>query len=468
MRIKYIYQQLISHISVIIVAFLVVSLVFSHYVEKIVLTLKGQELAEYGVNILDDLQNTSILNPSENTLYNYANVLEARGINFGLFDTKQNKLVNIGGEISITNSEWNKIKDGKSTLIKRSTYRSNKEVTLVAIPYKVNGEVAGGIVLTSPLSDSREMISQINRYLVYTVFFAFGVALLLSFLLSQIHVKRIKKLQEATSAVAVGDYDVKVPSSNFDEIGELANDFNSMVDNLKESKEAIDALENRRRQFMSDVSHELRTPLTTISGVIEGLTNNMIPEAEKEKGLRLVSKEAKRLIRLVNENLDYDKIRSNQVVLMKENIQLQEVLEIIQEQLYTQAEEKKVQINIDVKEDIMIFADYDRLIQIIINITKNSIQFTENGIIWLRGYEIQEKTVVEIEDTGIGMEAAEIENIWKRFYKADISRTNTPYGQFGLGLSIVKQLVQFHEGDIKVASEKGKGTKFTITFPKNK
>ncbi|GKU84687.1 cell wall metabolism sensor histidine kinase WalK [Niallia sp. NCCP-28] len=468
MRIKYIYQQLISHISVIIVAFLVVSLVFTHYVEKIVLTLKGQELLEYGVNILDDLQNTSVLNPGENTLYNYANVLGARGISFGLFDTKQNKLVNIGGEISITNSEWNKIRDGKGTVIKRSTYRSNKEVTLVAIPYKVNGEVAGGIVLTSPLSGSREMISQINRYLVYTVFFAFGVALLLSFLLSQIHVKRIKKLQEATSAVAVGNYDVKVPSSNFDEIGELANDFNSMVDNLKESKEAIDALENRRRQFMSDVSHELRTPLTTISGVIEGLTNNMIPEVEKERGLRLVSKEAKRLIRLVNENLDYDKIRSNQVVLMKENIQLQEVLEIIQEQLYTQAEEKRVKIHIDVKEDIMIFADYDRLIQIIINITKNSIQFTENGSIWLRGYENEEKTVIEIEDTGIGMEAAEIENIWKRFYKADISRTNTPYGEFGLGLSIVKQLVQFHEGEIKVASEKGEGTKFTITFPKNK
>lgn len=90
-----------------------------------------------------------------------------------------------------------------------------------------------------------------------------------------------------------------------------------MVDKLRESKEAIDALENRRRQFMSDVSHELKTPLTTISGVIEGLNNNMIPENEREKGLKLISHEAKRLIRLVNENLDYDKIRSNQIVLMK-------------------------------------------------------------------------------------------------------------------------------------------------------
>jgi signal transduction histidine kinase len=258
---------------------------------------------------------------------------------------------------------------------------------------------------------------------------------------------------------------VKVSSSTFDEIGELGQDFNQMVDRLRESKEAIDALENRRRQFMSDVSHELKTPLTTISGVIEGLNNNMIPENEREKGLKLISQEAKRLIRLVNENLDYDKIRSNQIVLMKEFISLQEVLEIIEEQLSILAEEKNVKIYVDVDNAAVIYADYDRLIQIIMNITKNSIQFTENGSIWLSGRMEVDRTIIEVKDTGIGIDAHEIENIWKRFYKADISRTNNPYGEFGLGLSIVKQLVQFHEGDIHVMSEKGKGTTFTIYFP---
>lgn len=106
--------------------------------------------------------------------------------------------------------------------------------------------------------------------------------------------------------------------------------------------------------------------------------------------------------------------------------------------------------------DAVIYADYDRLIQIIMNITKNSIQFTENGNIWLRGRTEASKTIIEVKDTGIGIDAHEIENIWKRFYKADLSRTNNPYGEFGLGLSIVKQLVQFHEGNIQVSSEKGK------------
>ena len=112
----------------------------------------------------------------------------------------------------------------------------------------------------------------------------------------------------------------------------------------------------------------------------------------------------------------------------------------------------------------MVNADYDRLVQILINITKNSIQFTSDGTIWLRGRKDHNGTVIEVEDTGIGIDPNEVEKIWRRFYKAEISRTSNPYGAFGLGLSIVKQLVLLHNGEIDVESEKGKGTKFTITF----
>ena len=104
--------------------------------------------------------------------------------------------------------------------------------------------------------------------------------------------------------------------------------------------------------------------------------------------------------------------------------------------------------------------------QILINITKNSIQFTENGVISLHGYERGERTVIEISDTGIGIDPDDIEKIWSRFYKAILSRTTNPYGEFGLGLSIVKQLVMMHNGTIDVESVKGQGTKFTIILPK--
>ncbi|SHR40594.1 Putative histidine kinase sensor of two-component system [Mycobacteroides abscessus subsp. abscessus] len=466
MKIKYLYQQLISHISVLVVAFLILSLVFSHYVEGLVYKNKVDELESYGENILRDITEGNL--SSDRIVNEYMTVLGGRNISFSIFDEKGSVIFPAdkhGGDLRLVDEVLEQISSGETLIVKNRTKRSNQEVTLVAIPYIVNGQLAGGILLTAPISGSREMISQINQYLFYTVLIALVVAVLLSLILSRIHVHRIKRIQAATSSVAAGNYTVKLPSSTFDEIGELAEDFNSMVMRLNTSKEEIESLENRRRNFMSDVSHELRTPLTTISGVIEGLKNNMIAEEEKEKGIQLVSKETKRLIRLVNENLDYDKIRSNQIKLTKEKIPLDELFEIIQEQLSLQAEEKGNSIQIEVEEGTSIFADYDRLVQILINITKNSIQFTSNGSIYLRGKNGIRETIIEIQDTGIGIDPMEIEKIWHRFYKAEISRTSNPFGEFGLGLSIVKQLVQLHNGKIEVTSEKGKGTIFTIRFP---
>lgn len=466
-KIRYIYQQFISHISIIVVAFLVLSLLFAHYVGNLVYENKAEELISYGEAILADIEQ----NPpgaTEKIINQYSNVLGSRKISFSMFD-QDSTIYTVGRNspaIELRPSEWEKITKGKTIIVQSDYKRFDQGVTFVVLPYIDRGTFIGGILLTSPISGSSVMIKQVNEFLIYTILIALGVSFLLSWLLSRIHVNRIKRLQEATSAVSAGDYHVHVPSSNFDEIGELANDFNHMVKKLNHSMEEIESLENRRRQFMADVSHEMRTPLTTISGVIEGLKNDMIPEEDRERGINLVSQEAKRLIRLVNENLDYEKIRSNQIQLYREDIQLLELLEIIQEQLSGLAEEKNIAIKVEANEDIIVNADYDRLVQILINITKNSIQFTKDGTIWLRGKEEQYETIIEIEDTGIGIDPSEVEKIWRRFYKAELSRTSNPYGEFGLGLSIVKQLVHLHNGEINVFSEKGKGTKFVIRFKK--
>ncbi|WP_071394453.1 sensor histidine kinase [Bacillus tuaregi] len=463
MKIKYIYQQIISHISILVVAFLVLSILFTHYIETLVYTNKADELSEYGENIIHDLQLSR--DGGETVLNEYNHVLSGRNIQYMIFDGTRRIVYPTGGRILLKDEEWNKIQAGQTVTVKQERNRFEQAVTFVLLPYIEHGSFIGGILLTSPISGSREMISQINQYLWYAVVAALIVAILLSWVLSKVHVNRIKRLQEATSLVSTGDYSVKLPASNFDEIGELAEDFNEMVHKLKESNEEIESLENRRRQFMVDVSHELRTPLTTINGVIQGLKNNMIPEAEKEKSIRLVSKETNRLIRLVNENLDYEKIRSNQVKLQKSNIELLDALEIIKDQLDILADKKNNIITVESEPHVMIYADYDRLIQILINITKNSIQFTENGIISLRGKAGYKETIIEIEDNGIGIDPEDVESIWRRFYKADLSRTTNPYGEFGLGLSIVKKLVQLHDGEIEVMSEKGKGAKFIIRFP---
>ncbi len=140
------------------------------------------------------------------------------------------------------------------------------------------------------------------------------------------------------------------------------------------------------------------------------------------------------------------------------------MFEIIKEHLIPQAEEKQNRIIIEAAPHVTASADYDRLTQILMNITKNSIQFTEKGTVWLRAREEEEETILEVEDTGEGIDPEKIKTIWRRFYKADISRANLTFGEFGLGLSIVKRLVELHEGTIEVKSEKEKERFLSCAF----
>ncbi|MGG3739097.1 ATP-binding protein [Aeribacillus pallidus] len=468
MKIKYLYQLLASHIVILFIGLVIVSGLFINYIEKYVYERKVVELITYGESILQDISERRFVEKSL-MLAHYKELLSAQRIHFVLFN-RQGEVVSsrseLPDEVKLQPDEWQKLQRGETIIVTRDLTRFDQVVSLVVLPYMINGQLAGGVLLTSPISGAEQMISQINKKLFFIIVISLAVTFILSWLLSKWHVFRIARIKKATEKVAQGDYSVQLELNSTDELGELATAFNEMVKQLEASQQEIERLEKRRRQFMADVSHELKTPLTTIRGLIEGLQSGMIPPEEQERCIQLMNKETSRLIRLVNENLDYEKIRSNQIQLYKTEIPLIDVFEIIKEQLVLFAEEKGNTITIEVQPDVHVFADYDRIVQIIMNITKNSIQFTENGHIILRGIKQNHHTIIEIEDTGIGMDPQEVEQIWERFYKADLSRTNHQFGEFGLGLSIVKQLVKLHEGEIEVESEKGKGTLFRIRFPR--
>ncbi|MGQ5178396.1 ATP-binding protein [Bacillus halotolerans] len=464
MRIKYLYQLLLSHVSILILAFVIIISLFSHFVKEFAYQNKVEELTSYAVQIASEFQTGQV---DMRRLYPYQDILRTRKTQFIIFNEAQQPYFHpedFHPREKLKKAEWEKLKKGQ-VVMNRADGRFNDEVSLVAQPIFVNNEFKGAVLLISPISGVEQMINQVNLYMFYAIISTLVITILVSWLLSKFHVKRIQKLREATDKVASGDYDIHLENGYRDEIGVLASDFNIMAQKLKQSRDEIDRLEKRRRQFIADVSHELRTPLTTINGLVEGLDSNTIPEENKEKCFSLISEETKRMLRLVKENLDYEKIRSQQITLNKLDVPLIEVFEIMKEHLEQQAEEKQNKLMIQVEDSVIVHADYDRLIQILVNITKNSIQFTQHGDIWLRGTEGYKETIIEIEDTGIGISKEDIEHIWERFYKADISRTNTAYGEYGLGLSIVKQLVEMHQGTIDIKSEQGKGTTFIIRLP---
>lgn len=323
---------------------------------------------------------------------------------------------------------------------------------------------AGYLVIGVPSSQSDAVIDNLVQNVVKGIMIALIIAVIFSVIIAGYQNKRIRRIQEATQQIAQGDYSVRLAVNNIDEFDDLATDFNQMAVALGESEVEIDRQEKIRRQLMMDVAHEIRTPLTTMIGLLEGLRQKVLPEDKIDRSVDLMYKEANRLNRLVNENLDIEKIRSNEIVLNKSNFNAAEVLRDISLQLSETAKAKHTKFEIDMADEVPIYADYDRFHQIIFNITQNAVQFTDYGEIFMSSSFQDGETYIKIKDSGMGMTKEQVENIWERFYKADISRKNNEFGESGLGLSIVKQLVELHQATIHVESEAGVGTIFTLVF----
>lgn len=163
------------------------------------------------------------------------------------------------------------------------------------------------MVVSQSASNILNLVSAFNQNLFKVFLISIIVSLLISYLFATFQVRRINRMKRATKEITNGNFDISLPVHNRDEFDELAEDFNQMSQSLKESHEEIERQEERRRQFMADASHEMRTPLTTINGLLEGLEYHAIPENQRDNAIRLMKNETNRLIRLVNENLDYEK-----------------------------------------------------------------------------------------------------------------------------------------------------------------
>lgn len=446
-----------------------IGVLVSHSLKDYFYQSQVDDLTSYGQTISRDIR-YSPQDATMQVLNTYQRILDVKKIHYTIknandetiYPTQMNQPLQ--KDFSISSDDKKKLESGE-TVSKKIDNRFNKEMTIVYVPIMNGDKFVGSIVLNSPISGTEQVIGTINRYMFYTILLSITVALILSAILSKLQVNRINKLRAATKDVIQGNYKARLKENNFDEIGALAIDFNKMTQTLETSQEEIERQEKRRRQFIADVSHEMRTPLTTISGLTEGLVNDIIPKSETDRCIALIDTEARRLTKLVNENLDYEKIRSNKIKLQKTRFNGKEFLELIKEQLDYVSSEKGNTITVSIDKDMAIYADYDRLTQVFINIVKNSVQFTENGQITLTGTQDYKESVLTITDTGIGMNTEELEQIWERFYKADMSRTNTAFGESGIGLSIVKQLIEYHDGSITVTSEPNKGTSFTIRLP---
>lgn len=462
---KYFYQQLFGFVSVVLLTIAACGILFYNVMSNNVYTQRSQQLQSYAKGLI-------ATDMSDADIYKLGTILREENVSIAMFD-ENNAMTypssSIDTNTALTEDELNHLKNGAAINLKEVQMNFTGEAVdnLITVYYPIikNGKYKGYVALASPMSRIQTEVRELRN----SMFIAFGAAIIIgimmSFVFANYQTRRINKLRMATHKISEGDFDVKLPVESRDEFDDLIKDFNNMAHSLRESEREVERQENVRRQFMMDVAHEMRTPLTTMNGLLDGLKYNMVPESRRGRSLELISSETQRLIRLVNENLDYEKIRSNQVVLVQHRFAGIGAIQTVVEQMQELAKVKNNTLRYECDKDFSVYADYDRFVQILVNITKNANQFTDNGEIVVKAWNEGKKAIVEISDTGIGINESEIKEIWERFYKADVSRKSTKYGESGLGLAIVKSLVTSHRGTISVKSEVNKGTTFRVVFP---
>ena len=249
------------------------------------------------------------------------------------------------------------------------------------------------------------------------------------------------------------------PDSKEDELHHLSVTLNKMLDK-------IENLIKQEKQFTSDASHELRTPISVILAQGEYLLDIAENEKEKELAQTIVDK-SKQVSKLISRLLLIARIDQNRQNINKEKIDLNVLFDIATNNMKEMASQKSIVMLVNVEENTIVDADESLLLSAITNLVSNGIKYgKEGGYVMLSAVKLSNSTEIVVADNGIGIASENIDKIWKRFYRVDDVR-NDEYGSSGLGLAMVKSIIELHDGEISVKSTLGEGTEFRIILTKS-
>ena len=308
---------------------------------------------------------------------------------------------------------------------------------------------------------------QILKLFMVDILIAIVVILLISvWVLKQwIHkgiVNPIGELNIAMKKIAEGNLEYRISNHYVGEIGELFDNYEEMRLRLKESTDEIMENEKKNRELVSNISHDLKTPITAIKGYVEGIMDGVADTPEKmDRYIKTIYNKANDMNRLINELTIYSGIDNNRIPYNFQRINVSEYFNDCVEEVGLDLEAKHIELNFYnlVSDDTIIIADPEQLKRVINNIVGNSIKYLdkEKGTIEIRILDEIDSIRVEIEDNGRGIAAKDLSRIFERFYRTDASR-NSSKGGSGIGLSIVKKIIEDHGGYIWATSKEGEGT----------
>lgn len=329
----------------------------------------------------------------------------------------------------------------------------NQNIMIVAAPILVSKQLEGVVLISVYVDHIYKDVRDLANQVIIISIIACAIAIFLSFMLGRKLSQPIEKLTLASEEILKGKLDIKVDIVRKDEIGRLADTFNKMSQELYKT-------DTNRRRFISDVSHELKTPLTSIKALIESLIDGSNDIATYDEYLGDVNGEIDRLSLLVKSLLTVTRLE--EVELHLENISICDEVAAAIKLFKPFAELYEIKLINNCDDSIQIYADKSKLREILINLIDNSIKYgRSNGYVEISCRKISEKVELSISDDGIGIPAKDIDSIFDIFYRVDESRTRETGGS-GIGLYLVKKIVELHGWNIRVSSQPRVKTEFVI------
>ncbi|MCC5859332.1 MAG: HAMP domain-containing protein [Ectothiorhodospiraceae bacterium] len=299
-------------------------------------------------------------------------------------------------------------------------------------------------------------LEAVNRYLLWAALLALLLATVFSLLLTRQVLKPLRAMQDATRQVSAGHYAVRVPVTTSDELADLGRAFNRM-------SEALERNEYLRRKLVADVAHELRTPLTNLRGYLEGVADGVV--AADQRTLALLQGELMRLVRLVDDLHSLTEAEAGSLRLDREDVDLVALVQRELELARPVIEAGGILVSRDLSAGSgRIHADPDKLSRILRNLLENACRFTpREGRIIISGRRSGDRVRLEVANTGATIPAADLPHIFERFYRVERARSRETGGA-GIGLAIVRELVEAHGGQVGASSEDG-WTRVWIELP---
>ena len=334
----------------------------------------------------------------------------------------------------------------------RTQVTQDAENNVVGVLHVMHGEFPD--INRAALQVSYETI---GRFFLRGGLLAIGIAIVLAFLLSRRVLSPVKALINATRQFGKGDFSRRVEYKDKGELGELAQSFNSMADNLERN-------ESLRRNMVADVAHELRTPLSNLKGYLEAISDGVVKPDEET--IHSLNDEASTLSRLVNDLQDLSLADAGEIRLVKQSEDIAALIKEAAAAVQAKGVGRGLTITTDMADTLPpANIDAHRIKQVMLNLLENAIAHTERGgSITVKARRQEDMIHISVTDTGEGIPPEELPLIFERFYRVDKSRARATGGS-GLGLTIARRLVEAHGGKIEASSQPGRGSSFTFTIP---